>query len=96
MLRVRSARRSRIVSERAREDLDGHVAPEPRVARTIDFAHSTGTNESLDLEHAYAASRERGVHRRRRAGRGIAGSSRNPAEAAAVEQHSCAAAATQF
>jgi len=31
------------------QDLDRHVAPQPGIARAIDFAHSARTEQRLDL-----------------------------------------------
>jgi hypothetical protein len=38
-----------IVCKRVREDLDGDVTPEPRVACAVDFAHSAGPDGGVDL-----------------------------------------------
>ena len=45
------------VHELAREQLDGDGPIEPRIARTVDFAHSPGTERCQDLERAEAGAR---------------------------------------
>ena len=68
-----------IVSERAREDLDGYVASQPGVARAIHLAHPAGTDQSWISN---APSRRRSSSARAAAGpRGPAGSLRSEVEA---------------
>ena len=45
------------VHELAREQLDGDGPIESRIARTVDFAHSPGTERCQDLERAEAGAR---------------------------------------
>ena len=47
-----------MVGKRAREDLDGHVAPELRVARAVHLAHAAGADARLDLIGTEPATRE--------------------------------------
>ena len=46
----------RRVHELVREQLDGDRPIEPRIARTVDFAHSPGTDQCQDLERAEAGA----------------------------------------
>jgi hypothetical protein len=39
-----------------REELDGHDPIEPRIARSIDFTHSAGTEWCQDLERTKASA----------------------------------------
>ena len=48
---------ARRVHELAREQLDGDGPIESRIARTIDFTHSPGTERCQDLERAEAGAR---------------------------------------
>ena len=41
-----------IDGENRRQHLDGDVAPEPRIARAVDFAHPTGANRADDFVDA--------------------------------------------
>ena len=54
--RSKRARRSASSATSARQDLDGHVAPEPRVPRAIDFAHTAGAERRDDLVRAEACA----------------------------------------
>ena len=45
------------VHDLAREELDGDGPIESRIARTVDFAHSSGAERCQDLERAEAGSR---------------------------------------
>ena len=42
----------RIASEHRRQQLDGDIAPEPRIARTVHLTHAAGAKRPGDLEHA--------------------------------------------
>jgi len=44
----------RIGRERCRQDLDGHVAFEPRIARAIHLAHAAGADGGHDLVRSKA------------------------------------------
>ena len=46
--------------ERGGQDLDRHVAPEPRIARAIDLAHAAGAERRDDLVRAEADTRSQG------------------------------------
>jgi len=46
---LEAAPRFRISGERTGEDLDGDGSIEPRVARTVDFAHAPGAERGDDL-----------------------------------------------
>ena len=46
--------------EDARQDLDGHVAPEFRVAGAIDLAHAASADSGLHLIHTEAPTRQHG------------------------------------
>ena len=59
---------ARRVHELAREQLDGDGPIEPRIARTVDFAHSPGTERCQDLERAEAGARGEPHCRGRRQG----------------------------
>jgi hypothetical protein len=47
-LREEAGRELRIVRERRREDLDGHVALEPSVTRPVDTGHPTPRQQAVD------------------------------------------------
>ena len=42
--------------KRRRQDLDGHVAPQPGVASAIDLAHPTCADQGGDLVRAEASA----------------------------------------
>jgi len=44
----------RVLGEMGRQDLDGDIAPELRVPRAIDLAHSSGPERGQDLVGAEA------------------------------------------
>jgi hypothetical protein len=46
---LKSGEPLRIVRERFGQNFDGHIAPELRVVRLVDFAHSAGTNGGGDF-----------------------------------------------
>jgi hypothetical protein len=46
-------------------EIHGHIAPQPRVARAVDLAHSTGADEFVQLIYAEAAARRFSCHRLR-------------------------------
>ena len=52
-----------IVGEGVREDLEGHVAIEPRIARAVHFAHPAGTQRGEDLVRAEASTWSHGQGR---------------------------------
>ena len=72
----------RIVSERARQDLDGDIASQPGIARAIHLAHAAYAKELLDLEHAEPAS----IGKRARGGRRHAVVQRVGSQAVEAEQ----------
>src|SRR5262249_48191172 len=46
-----------IASKRFRKNFQGHIAPKPRVARTVNFPHTTCAEGRLNFIRAYFCSR---------------------------------------
>src|SRR5262249_42213293 len=55
----------RIARKRGRQDLDGHVAIQFRIARAIDLAHSADTQQAVDPKDADLRSDSQHLHYRR-------------------------------